>query len=106
MENAPWMYLLWYIKHARDSRLERSYLDMMVRAGLLQLPRYMKKARRKPGFNIWLKYGLLHQNLACFVALTADEDAVFGVGHADALQIVVFNGCILIHGHVFDTGRY
>lgn len=35
-------------------------------------------------------------SFAYFLALLLDEDAVFGVSHADALEVVVFYGSILV----------
>lgn len=48
--------------------------------------------------------GLFHIYFFYFRALAADKDAVFGVGNAHTLKVVIFNGGVFISLNAFDTG--
>ncbi len=52
----------------------------------------------------WMIF-LFYNDFGHVLALTADEDAVFGIVDADALEVEVFNRSVcVLNGDIFDTG--
>ena len=50
--------------------------------------------RGRPHKNLFSGKGLFHDDFGCLAALTTDVEAVFGIGNADALEVVVFDGSV------------